>query len=63
MDSKNIFYHALGINVPWFISDIRFYSVQKRLDIDLDFAKGSKFEVIGIGNFGAYDIVQISWSI
>jgi transposase len=61
MDSKNIFNVALGINAPWFISDIRFDSDQKRLDIDLDFAKGSKFEVIGLCNFGAYDTVQKSW--
>ena len=61
MDSKNIFNIVLGINAPWFISDIRFDSAQKLLDIDLDFAKGSKFEVIGIGDFGAYDTIQKSW--
>jgi len=52
---------ALGINDPWFISDVRFDAKQKRLDIDLDFARGSKFEVSGIGSFGAYDTVQKSW--
>ena len=34
--------------------------MKKSLDIDLHFAKGSKFEVIGIGNFGVYDTVQKS---
>jgi len=58
---KTIFSMALGINDPWFISDVRFDAKQKRLDIDLDFARGSKFEVSGIGSFGAYDTVQKSW--
>ena len=61
MDTKNIFSAALGINAPWYISDVRFDSKAKRLDIDLDFAKGSKFEVSGIGSFGAYDTVQKAW--
>ena len=61
MDMKTIFSMALGINDPWFISDVRFDAKQKRLDIDLDFARGSKFEVSGIGSFGAYDTVQKSW--
>lgn len=61
MDMKNIFSAALGINNPWFIVDVRFDSSKKRLDIDLDFTKGSKFEVAGVGIFGAYDTVQKSW--
>jgi len=52
---------ALGINDPWFISDVRFDAKQKRLDIDLDFTRGSKFEVAGVGSFGAYDTLQKSW--
>lgn len=61
MDMKNIFNLALGINAPWYIVDVRFDVMAKRLDIDLDFTKGSKFEVAGIGSFGAYDTVQKSW--
>lgn len=61
MDMKNIFSMALGINDPWFISDVRFDAKQKRLDIDLDFTRGSKFEVAGVGSFGAYDTLQKSW--
>jgi len=52
---------ALGINEPWFITDVRFDLEQKRLDIDLDFTKGSKFAVNGAGSFGAYDTVKKSW--
>jgi len=58
---KTIFSMALGINDPWFISDVRFDAKQKRLDIDLDFTRGSKFEVAGVGSFGAYDTLQKSW--
>lgn len=61
MDMKNIFNLALGINDPWHIVDVRFDVMAKRLDIDLDFTKGSKFEVAGIGSFVAYDTVQKSW--
>jgi transposase len=61
MDMKMIFSAALGINEPWFVSDVRFNVENKRLDIDLNFKPGSKFEVSGIGSFGAYDTVQKSW--
>lgn len=61
MDMKMIFSAALGINEPWFVNDVRFNAENKRLDIDLNFKPGSKFEVSGIGCFGAYDTVQKSW--
>ena len=61
MDMKAIFSAALGINNPWFIEDVRFNVEHKRLDIDLDFKPGTKFEVAGLGSFGAYDTVQKSW--
>ena len=61
MDMKMIFSAALGINEPWFVTDVKFNVENKRLDIDLNFKPGSKFEVAGIGSFGAYDTVQKSW--
>lgn len=61
MNMNKIFSTALGINDPWFVSNIKFNVENKRLDIDLNFKPGSKFEVAGIGNFGAYDTVQKSW--
>ena len=61
MDMTSIFSMALGITNPWSIVDIRFDKDKKRLDIDLAFAKGSKFTVTGLGSFTAYDTVQKSW--
>ena len=61
MNLRNIFSMALGINEPWYITEVRFDPKQKRLDIDLDFIKGSKFAVNGTGSFGAYDTVKKSW--
>ena len=61
MNLRNIFSMALGINEPWYITEVRFDPKQKRLDIDLDFTKGSKFAVNGTGSFGAYDTVKKSW--
>ena len=43
MSTKALFSTALGLEVPWFIKDINFDSDKKRLDIILDFKKGSKF--------------------
>lgn len=61
MNMEVIFSAALGINEPWFVTNVKFDAECKRLDIDLDFKPGSKFEVAGIGSFGAYDTVQKSW--
>ena len=41
---KNVFEQALNIQEPWFIKAIDFDFTQKRLDISIDFKKGTKFE-------------------
>lgn len=43
MSTKALFSLALGLEDPWFIKDINFNADKKRLDIILDFKKGSKF--------------------
>ena len=40
---KKLFQQALGIDSPWFIKSIEFESEGKRLDIHIDFKRGSTF--------------------
>ena len=61
MDMKEIFGKALGINKPWFVTDINFDPAAKRLDIRIDFIKGStlSFEQDGVvGDYKAYDTIE-----
>ena len=45
MNEKHVFGLALGLTgTPWRVSDIRFDPEQRRLDIDLDFQPGSRFD-------------------
>jgi len=54
---------ALGLAPPWKVSSSEFDPDQKRLDIRLDFPKGSTFECPECGKEGlkAYDTVQKTW--
>ena len=64
MDMHEIFTKALGIEQPWFVRDIKFDVTTKRLDINLDFAKGTTFpfEQDGvISQYKAYDTVEKEW--
>ncbi len=40
---QELFQTALNINTPWFVTDLNFDIKSKRLDIYLDFTKGSTF--------------------
>ena len=55
-----IFEQALGLQGPWFIQNIEFSSELKRLDIYIDFKKGSSFIYDGQGPFKAYETVKKS---
>ena len=65
---NELFEKALGITAPWFIKSIKFNLEEKRLDIKIDFEKGSKFfyqsseesENIS-GNFPVHDTVEKTW--
>ena len=65
---KNLFEQALGITSPWFIQSIEFNLEEKRLDIKIDFQKGSKFlyesnndsENIS-GTFPVHDTIEKKW--
>jgi transposase len=64
MDMQEIFSKALGIENPWFVSDVNFDARAKRLDIQIDFIRGSSFlfEKIGVrGQYKAYDTVEKEW--
>ena len=66
MLTKQLFELALHIQDPWYIIDIQFDSEKKRLDIHIDFHKGSLFhyespeENIN-GDFKAYDTQLKQW--
>lgn len=64
MDMREIFSKALGIDNPWFVADVNFDVAAKRLDIKIDFIKGStfSFEQNGIvGQYKAYDTIEKEW--
>lgn len=43
MDDKGLIQVALGVQSPWFVEDINLDTSKKRMDIYLDFIKGSRF--------------------
>ena len=43
MDDKELIQVALGVQSPWFVKDINLDTSKKRMDIYLDFIKGSRF--------------------
>lgn len=62
MDMSTLFSAALHIEKPWFVKNVDFDVKQKRLNIKLDFVKGSTFGISGIdGEYKAYDTVEKSW--
>ena len=62
MNSTMLFESALSIESPWFIKDISFSKENKQLDIYIDFKKGSKFSIEGLGrNMKVHDTVEKKW--
>jgi transposase len=64
MDMREIFGKAIGIEIPWFIADVTFDVKAKRLDIKIDFPKGTEFpfEQEGVVSlYKAYDTVEKEW--
>ena len=66
--TQDLFQLALNITDPWFVSDIQFDIESKRLDISIDFKKGSTFDYIdlennneAISNLKAYDTKNKTW--
>lgn len=44
LSQEGLFTQALNLQDPWYISSIKFSDIEKRLDIFIDFKKGSRFE-------------------
>ena len=64
VNMNEIFSKALGVEKPWYVTDIDFDMLGKRLNIRLDFAKGSTFSFEQDGNkrsYTAYDTVEKEW--
>jgi transposase len=40
-----VFEEALGVEDPWFVRQITFNKEPNRLDVDIDFKKGSRFPI------------------
>ncbi len=59
---NDLFQQALHITSPWFIKSIDFSADKKRLDIHIDFKRGSTFNDVDTGKAcKAYDTVQKTW--
>ena len=63
---EDLFQRALGINSPWFIKSMDFDENTKRLDIEIDFKRGSTFTDIdektdSPKSYKAYDTVKKTW--
>lgn len=66
MELEQLFTKALGIVPPWKIISVEFNSATKRLDIHVDFERGSTFEYEDpatgkIGHYKAYDKITKTW--
>jgi transposase len=62
MKENELFRLALGLASPWEVKALEFSLEQKRLDLILDFAKGSRFPCPICGNAcGVYDTEERCW--
>ena len=64
MNKEKIFEAALSIQAPWYIETIEFDSEQKRLDVFINFYRGSAFRSEDKeyqGEFKAYDTKKKDW--
>jgi len=63
MRDTDLFRMALGIAPPWVVTKSEFDATAKRLDIHLDFAKGSRFTCpqCGLAGCPAYDSEEKTW--
>lgn len=62
MNSTILFEAALSIESPWYIKDILFSKEKKQIDIYIDFKRGTKFSIEGLGNdLKVHDTVDKKW--
>ena len=61
---ETLFSAALGISPPWFVKSIEFNPTSKRLDLKIDFVRGSRFTVkndSGVIQHPVYDTQEKEW--
>jgi len=63
MRDRELFGLALGLEAPWFVAGSTFDAPARRLDIKLDFARGSRFAYPACEASGcaAYDTEETTW--
>ena len=63
MRDTDLFQMALGVEPPWVVKKSEFNATAKRLDIRLDFARGSRFACpeCGVADCPAYDSEDKTW--
>jgi len=62
MNQETLFSTALGITPPWEVTAVTFSKEQKRLDISIDFPRGSTFACPVCGEAAkAYDTTEETW--
>lgn len=63
MRDTELFQLALGLSSPWHVSSSEFKPEQKRLDIRIDFLRGSTFSCpeCSLAELKAYDTVEKTW--
>ena len=65
--TQELFQVALNITEPWFVSDLKFDVENKRLDVYIDFKRGSVFNYTDketsqvYQNLKAYDVKNKVW--
>ena len=63
MRDTELFQAALGLADPWYVKAVRFDATAKRLDIDIDFKRGARFQNPGdnSANCPVHDTVEKQW--
>jgi transposase len=61
-NQEQLFTMALGLEQPWYVERIEFTSEEQRIDLYLDFKRGSKFHCSGCGKeTPVYDSEERTW--
>lgn len=65
--TQELFQMALNVTEPWFVKDLEFDAEKKRLDIYIDFKRGSRFDYVdkesqtAFAGLKAYDTKEKTW--
>ncbi|MGO9900860.1 MAG: ISL3 family transposase, partial [Solirubrobacteraceae bacterium] len=63
MQDLDLFQRALGLEDPWTVVDLEFDAGKRRLDLRIDFPKGSRFACpeCGAGGCKVHDTEEKTW--